>query len=291
MVPSELFESRDQCPAPRRYRGHSGSPNGHHPTGLCAIVLYGPYGSSYGHEALTAQVPSSLRLSTDKRPVLMMRLDRRTLLCGMALPLARNERRAHAIEDAWIRCAPAPVARSEVPAAVLDGLIYVVVADLVGQIVRTDTTLWTTPGWSWHVCPWKPITAERWRLLTRSIVAGGYTADGSAAHDAIWALDPTSDSWVQIGTLPAAMGAFGFVAVGDELFLAGGALEMLGGEPSGETWSWDPLTDVWTARAPIPRVREHLAMVSGTVCSMPLVDEFMARQARNLVKRWMCTIQ
>jgi hypothetical protein len=58
------------------------------------------------------------------------------------------------------------------------------------------------------------------------------------------------------------MGAFGFVTMGDFVYLTGGAKDRLGGEPSGETWRWDPVAGLWDQMNPIPRTREHLTAVA-----------------------------
>ncbi len=94
------------------------------------------------------------------------------------------------------------------------------------------------------------------------VLAGGYSPDGTTAHQAIWAIGQDYDTWQVIGQLPHAMGAFGFAAIDDDIFLVGGAFDMLGGHPTDEVWRWDPDSDSWSACAPLPAPREHLAMAA-----------------------------
>ena len=86
--------------------------------------------------------------------------------------------------------------------------------------------------------------------------------DGASAYRGIWAYDPDSDSWEEIGELPEPMGAFGLSIVAGDVYLVGGALGMLGGEPSAAVWRWLLREGAWEARAPLAQAREHLAVVT-----------------------------
>jgi N-acetylneuraminic acid mutarotase len=185
-------------------------------------------------------------------------MDRREFLMGLPVLIAGTP---EAKSGTWVRRAAMPVARSETPATVLDGKIYVVGGFGAGR--RADRYDPATDAWERLA----DLPAETNHpgiavLDDRVILAGGYAMDGASAHSGMWAYDPDADAWEVIGELPAAMGAFGLAMVDGDLYLVGGAIGMLGGEPTGSVWRWEPQDGTWEVRAPLTRVREHLAVVA-----------------------------
>lgn len=190
-----------------------------------------------------------------------MRLTRRAVIAsGLASLASPFPVRAESTLE-WKACASLPVARSEMPATALNGRIYV--AGGFGAGNRANVY---DPGANaWDDLPDLPfetnhpgITAWKDSIL----VAGGYSSDGSSAHNGIWRYRSGDEQWVQIGTLPHPMGAFGFATIDLTVFLVGGAIDTLNGHPTDEAWAWNPESDEWTALSPLPRGREHLAMVA-----------------------------
>jgi non-specific serine/threonine protein kinase len=185
-------------------------------------------------------------------------MQRRQFMLGLPLVLVATPQAAGA---AWVRRADMPVARSETPAAVLDGLIYI--AGGFGAGARADR--YDPSSDAWERLADLPVETNHPGIAAfqgRITVAGGYTMDGASAHRGMWAYHGDTDRWEQVGELPKPMGAFGFVTIGDDLFLVGGALDSLNGEPSAATWRWQPEEDVWEARAPMTHAREHMAVVA-----------------------------
>lgn len=190
-----------------------------------------------------------------------MSVSRRAVLSGAIAAATVHSVRAHAEQAAWVACQPMPISRSEMPATELGGLIYIAGgfgAENKAHAYDPETDTWTR-------LPDLPVETNHPGITTWNgnvVVAGGYTSDGANAHSGIWALRPGDAQWTQIGTLPHAMGAFGFASVPNEIVLCGGAIDALNGHPTDETWVWSPESDTWTGRSPIPRGREHLAMVA-----------------------------
>ncbi len=90
-----------------------------------------------------------------------------------------------------------------------------------------------------------------------SIGGKGYVVGGlfgsSSIRDDLWEYDPISDSWTQRTGLP------GPPRYGSTAFVQNGIGYVLGGGTGGgdgpfisELWAYDPVTDEWSPRAPIP---------------------------------------
>jgi non-specific serine/threonine protein kinase len=185
-------------------------------------------------------------------------MHRRQFILGLPLALIATPQSPGAT---WKRRTDMPVARSETPAAVLDDLIYV--AGGFGAGARADRYDPMTD--TWERLADLPIETNHPGITAfqgRIVVAGGYAMDGASAHQRMWAYRGDANRWEQIGELPKPMGAFGFVTTDDDLYLVGGALDSLNGEPSAATWRWLPREEQWEARAPMAHAREHMAVVA-----------------------------
>jgi N-acetylneuraminic acid mutarotase len=186
-------------------------------------------------------------------------MHRRTFLSGFSLLWFATPEPSPS--PGWTSRAAMPVGRSEMPAATLDGLIYV--AGGFGAGARADRYDPTTDTWEQMADLPVPINHPGIAAYQQQIVvAGGYSMDGATAHDAMWAYESDSNAWEQIGDLPEPMGAFGLVTMQDDLYLVGGALRSLNGEPSAKTWRWFSREGRWEERAPLSRAREHMATVA-----------------------------
>jgi non-specific serine/threonine protein kinase len=185
-------------------------------------------------------------------------MQRRQLMLGLPLALIATPQAAM---TKWVRRADMPVARSETPATVLDGLVYV--AGGFGAGARADRYDPATDEWARLAD--LPVETNHPGIAAyedQVIVAGGYSMDGAGAHRGMWAYRAAADRWEQIGELPEPMGAFGFVEVDNDLYLVGGALASLNGEPSAATWRWLSREARWEERAPMAHAREHMAVVA-----------------------------
>ncbi len=166
-----------------------------------------------------------------------------------------------AAQGKWSQGAPMPTPRSEVVAAALDGLIYVVGGlTSAGGLTAFEAYDPTTNTWS--VLP--PIPEARHHtamaaLNGRIYVTGGYGRDGfNRVLGTNWMYDPKTGRWSEAPPMPGDRAAHAMVAVGPRLFVAGG----VAADPN-SVWSFDPAIGKWdTSWAPIPSMREHTSAAS-----------------------------
>jgi N-acetylneuraminic acid mutarotase len=159
----------------------------------------------------------------------------------------------------WGRRAALGIARSEMPAVVVDDSIYVMGGLVSGPqgYAATDAVERYRPDQD----RWEPVPAlpsPRHHTMAAAAdgliyVLGGYGADGFNAVASSWVYDQTS--WSEIADLPEAVGA-GAAAALD------GAIYLVGGVPDGTSaLGYDPVTNTWTSLAPMSQPREHFALV------------------------------
>ncbi|MGH7061796.1 MAG: Kelch repeat-containing protein, partial [Stellaceae bacterium] len=85
-----------------------------------------------------------------------------------------------------------------------------------------------------------------------------------------WVYDPANDSWRQLAPMPTPRGAGEAVEVGGKIYVIGGARSSKPGDPGapillgstdqlvvGTVEAYDPATDKWQERAPMPTARNH----------------------------------
>lgn len=177
-------------------------------------------------------------------------------LLGLSTPVATPGPAA-----GWTPLAEMPIARSETPAALLDGYVYVVGgfgADAAAHRYDVAADAWEQIADYPMAVNHPGIAVHRGRLL----VGGGYSADGGSAYSEVYAYDVEADTWELIGELPLPMGAFGFAVIDDDLYVVGGAADRLGGPPLDLVARWSADDGAWHPRAPLPHAREHLAVVA-----------------------------
>ena len=148
--------------------------------------------------------------------------------------------------DRWTRRKDMPLPAHHAALAELDGRIYVI----GGFVVPRGDKQGNPPGW-------EPI-------------------------DNVWEFDPRSDQWRALAPLPSKRGSAVAAAVNGRIYVIGGAANHPG---SGETFidrtrgrpslhravptneMYDPATNRWTARNPMPTARNHAAagVVNGRI--------------------------
>jgi hypothetical protein len=159
----------------------------------------------------------------------------------------------------WTRLANLPAARSELPAAVLDGKIYV-----SGGYMSTVTGVDTVSVVEFYdpaTDEWTRITdmpAGRNHAMSAAadghlFVFGGNDSAGEYT-DTTFRYDPATDTWDQRALMPAAASAGGAVTLDGFIYVVGGA-------PNGlSVFRYDPVADEWVELAPLSRPRDHLAV-------------------------------
>jgi N-acetylneuraminic acid mutarotase len=89
-----------------------------------------------------------------------------------------------------------------------------------------------------------------------------------------WEYDPATDTWKALAPLPTKRGSPVATVVGDKIYVIGGAATLPGSEATalmptvpqavlGTVEEYDPATNTWRARSPMPTPRNHAA--AGTV--------------------------
>ncbi|MGH8928555.1 MAG: Kelch repeat-containing protein [Acidimicrobiia bacterium] len=154
------------------------------------------------------------------------------------------------------------VARSEIPAAVVDGAIY-----LAGGLVSTAQGIGVTASVERYLPradSWEDLSdlpEPRHHSMAASLdglvyLLGGFNASGFNPVTTAWAFDPATGAWTTIAELPEPVGA-GAAAVLD------GLIYVAGGVPGGDQlFVYDPQTDTWAALSGMGQPREHTAAVA-----------------------------
>lgn len=140
-----------------------------------------------------------------------------------ALALFTSSAQAGPDSGIWHTAAPAPTKRTEVAAATLGGKIYVV------------------GGFE------EPSLSNIVNLAISSKVE---------------VYDPATDRWTATAPLPARLHHVGIGVVGGKLYVIGGYTQsgMSTWSPVATVYAYDPATDCWTERAPMPTARGALSV-------------------------------
>jgi N-acetylneuraminic acid mutarotase len=162
----------------------------------------------------------------------------------------------------WQQRAPMEEARSEIPAAVIDDLVYLpggLVSSVRGIGVTESVERYSTTADRWE--PVAELLEPRHHAMAASVdgrlyVLGGFDATGFNPVDSAWVLDPAAVAWTEIADLPKPVGAGAAVAIDGLIYLAGGF-------PGGRSLLvYDPTVDLWEGLGPMSHPREHTAAVA-----------------------------
>lgn len=141
----------------------------------------------------------------------------------VALPTSARSQQAAPDRGAWRTAAPAPTKRTEVAAAALRGKIYV-----VGGFEQ--------PGLG--------------NLMNLAITA------------TVEEYDPTTDRWTTKAPLPVGLHHVGIGVIDGRLYVIGGYTQsgLTVWHPVATVYAYDPATDTWSERAPMPTARGALSV-------------------------------
>jgi N-acetylneuraminic acid mutarotase len=139
-------------------------------------------------------------------------------LCLLALPVSTPSVEPEPDRGVWRTAAPAPTKRTEVAVVTLRDTIYV-----VGGFEQ--------PGFS--------------NLMKRAITA------------AVEEYDPATDRWTPKAPMPVGLHHVGIGVTGARLYVIGGYTQSGLGvwPPAATVYAYDPATDTWAERAPMPTPR------------------------------------
>jgi N-acetylneuraminic acid mutarotase len=194
----------------------------------------------------------------------------------IALPLALFAATCAHAQGKWGKLAPFPEPAEELLGAAAGGKLYVFCGlapawKPIGMVYEYDpsTDRWTKKGTmpllSHHVA----FTEMRGKIYA----FGGFTlpASGPPAWtpiDNAWEYDPASDRWKALAPMPTRRGSPVAVTVGERIYVIGGATIPPGSKETavhpqrphvsvGTVEEYDPGTNTWRTRAPMPTPRNH----------------------------------
>jgi N-acetylneuraminic acid mutarotase len=195
---------------------------------------------------------------------------------------------AHAQTGKWINLAPFPEPKEEVMGEAAEGKMYVF-AGLV------SAPIWLPVGFVYEYDPgankWtkkKPMALPAHHISCieyngKIYVFGGFVAPTSGIPAWVpinnsFEYDPAKDSWKALAPMPTKRGAAVAAAVGDKIYVIGGATTAPGEtnpaiHPTypqrvlSTVQEYDPKTNIWRERSPMPTPRNHTAagVVNGKI--------------------------
>lgn len=175
----------------------------------------------------------------------------------------------------WRTYAPIPTPRSEVAAAVAGGRIYVIAGFGGGNVVERydpEADSWERVASLPEVMLDHPMAAT---VRDQVYLLGGYFGlQGGSPR--VFRYDAAADVWQEVAPMPEGRGAGGAAAVGDTIYVVGGARD---GRLLASVYAYDTRADTWRRVADLPTPRDHLAVAEfrGRVCAVGGRELSMAR--------------
>ncbi len=151
------------------------------------------------------------------------------------------------------------LARQEVGAAVLGGMLYVAGGLALDRGPMATVERLDPRTWQWAFSAPMPTTLHHFAMAEsggRIYVLGGYV-NAFLGTDAVRAYDPLANQWSSRTPLPRPRGAMVGVTIGGKIYVVGGVDPARG--VVGDLTVYDPATDQHRTLTPMPTPREHLA--------------------------------
>lgn len=175
-------------------------------------------------------------------------------------------------EPGWTSGRDSQLARTEVAAAAVGRSIYVVGGYTEGGAPTAAAERYDTAHDRWQLVAPMPVALNHAAAVSHGgalYVAGGYTGapfslgmpsggPADASRD-LWRYEPGSDTWSRMPPAPTARGGAAAAVIGDELYLAGGADELL---PLTSFEIFDFTTRTWRRGPDLPLATEHVSGAS-----------------------------
>jgi N-acetylneuraminic acid mutarotase len=181
----------------------------------------------------------------------------------------------------WIDLAPFPQPSEELLGAVANDKLYVFAGLAPGWKPKSLVYEYDPGSNQWTQK--KPMALSSHHVafasLNNKIYAfGGFKLpdSGPAAWEPIdnaWEYDPATDAWKALAPMPSKRGAAGAAVVNGKIYVIGGAGVMPGSSDTsihparrhmvmGNVEEYDPATNSWRARSPLPTPRNHEAVAA-----------------------------
>jgi N-acetylneuraminic acid mutarotase len=167
----------------------------------------------------------------------------------------------------WETRAPLPLPRSEMAwATAWEGRMHVLGGYAEQRVDRPYHHVYDPAADRWSTAAPLPRGANHVAVVAdagRIYALGGFTEQNRAAHDGAYVYDVASDRWQDIAPLPRARGAAAVAVLDGLVYLIGGATDPAG-ERASVGWHevYDPRTDRWERRKPLPGARDHAGVVA-----------------------------
>ena len=163
----------------------------------------------------------------------------------------------------WRARAPLPIPRTEMAWAVAyRGRMHLVGGYAQQRVDRPYHHAYDPAADQWQELPQLPRGANHVGVATlgdRLYAFGGFIEQNRTPHDESFAFD--GEKWTRIRRLPEACGAMACIALGGRLHIIGGAI----GSEMRRSIDWhivyDPTSDRYERRQPLPVARDHTGIV------------------------------
>lgn len=170
--------------------------------------------------------------------------------------------------NTWTITAPIPTNRAFASAGGIDGKLYV-----VGGCINSDCRIgWTnilevydpaTDTWTTKASmPTARAGASEGVIAGQLYVAGGFQSCGAClALNTLEVYDPATNTWTTKASMPTARSHMGGAVINGKLHVVGGVNISFPGDPATTLATlevYDPSTDAWTTKAPMPIPRQVL---------------------------------
>ena len=183
----------------------------------------------------------------------------------------------NAAEDSWATMEPMPTARGGVGVAVVDDKIYA-----IGGIQRDINEEYDSATNTWITKKSMPTARGDFAIAVfqdKIYTIGGLTRSGqwtAELTDVNELYDPATDSWTTKTSMPIPKAGLSADVVDGKIYLIGGFTQPANSTiktTSNETLVYDPITDSWTTKTPIPTatvdyatavVDDKIYVISGT---------------------------
>jgi len=174
------------------------------------------------------------------------------------------------ITDTWTKKAPMPTARCALSASVVNGKIYVFGGQLttpiaagprVAAVEEYDPVMdtWTKKS---------NLPSPRAGLSSSAVDGVIYVFGGWPTLRSVEAYDTVKDNWKRKAGMPTRRGGLSTSVVEGKIYAIGGGTSIQDANPvSSAVEVYDPLTDTWSQKTPMPTARDYLgtSVVNGKI--------------------------
>ncbi len=214
------------------------------------------------------------------------------LILGSFTPASSTLAQDAPLPGTWTTLASAPTKRTEVTAAVLGGMIYVLggfaepsLSNLSSMTITDRVEVYDPATDEWTTRAPLPVGLHHAAAAVvgnRLYVIGGYRQKFLALWHptaTVYMYDTETDAWTERSPMPTPRGALAVAESGGKLYAIGG---YDGTRNRAEVEVYNPVGDAWTAAAPLPTPRDHLAAATAGGIVYALGGRVNQSYARNL---------